>query len=116
MWTKEQAAKWAKDNKGIQRDKSKQWRIDNPTKWKNQVLMYTYGISYADWLLMWENQDSKCAICGELFVSPSDAHVDHDHETGQIRGLLCKKCNLGLGWFNDNIESLEKAVKFLNKQ
>jgi hypothetical protein len=73
-----------------------------------------YGItpdSYADMLT---TQDGKCAIClcnqcstGRRFA------VDHDHKTGKIRGLLCAECNTALGKFNDEIERLKSAIRYL---
>lgn len=71
---------------------------------------------------MIKNQNYKCAICGEEVFLFGDlknrnkvAHVDHDHETGEVRGLLCDKCNRGLGFFRDNPEYLLKAASYLKK-
>jgi hypothetical protein len=58
-------------------------------------------------------QGGVCGVCGresDQFV------VDHDHDTGQIRGVLCHKCNLGLGQFNDDHELLLKAASYLASQ
>ena len=53
-----------------------------------------------------------CQCCGvELDSKPN---LDHDHETGEFRGWLCYKCNSGLGHFNDDIESLKKAIDYLS--
>ena len=75
----------------------------------------TYKISYEDWLKIWESQDGKCAICGESFVKPSDAHTDHNHKTGKIRGLLCRNCNIAVGLFKDNPELTIKATEYILK-
>ena len=72
-----------------------------------------FNLSHEEWLEMWEYQEEKCAICGIVFPTPSDACVDHDHKTGEIRGLLCRKCNRGIGHFNDDIELVTKAMKYL---
>lgn len=63
-------------------------------------------------------QDNKCAICGIEFGidnSKDRPHVDHDHKTGIVRGLLCMKCNAGLGLFGDNIDNLVSAVCYLEE-
>jgi hypothetical protein len=80
-----------------------------------------YGTNSRDKLLnpeeikvLWENQDRKCAICRKE-IDYLSGHLDHDHATGQARGLLCKWCNLGLGWFKDNSELLKAAIDYLKR-
>lgn len=58
-----------------------------------------------------EEQDHKCAVCAKDI--DRRAHLDHDHKTGKVRGLLCRGCNLGLGHFEDNVEALAGAIKYL---
>ncbi len=58
---------------------------------------------------------NKCAICGGKPLSKRLLDIDHDHKTGKIRGLLCRKCNLGLGLFKDNETSLQTAISYLQK-
>jgi len=64
-----------------------------------------------------ESQESRCAICKT--DKPSTPYgifyVDHDHKTGAIRGLLCHKCNTGIGLLNDEISILESAILYLQK-
>lgn len=69
---------------------------------------------------MMRDQGNKCAICGKeiyLFGSKKSntAHVDHDHITGKVRGLLCQECNTGLGKFRDNPLFLANAIKYLER-
>ena len=67
---------------------------------RNTQLKNTYGISLDDYNALLAHQDGKCAICGKHqteFDYP--LHVDHDHQTGQVRGLLCCGCNTGLGQY-----------------
>lgn len=90
---------------------NKQWRKNNIEK----ILRYKYNISYNDWLIIWENQSGRCAICREIFIKPSDACIDHSHKTGKVRGLLCRKCNAGIGFFCDNSKLLTKAIKYLKR-
>ncbi len=75
-----------------------------------------YGITIEDYDNMLKEQGGCCAICGS---SDSKCHgrmnfaVDHCHETGKVRGLLCNDCNRALGLFQDSSEILDKAVKYL---
>ena len=64
-----------------------------------------------------EKQNGVCAICGRLNTDPQKGRfcIDHDHKTGKVRGLLCTKCNIALGDFDDNINSLAKAIKYLTQ-
>jgi AcrR family transcriptional regulator len=58
-------------------------------------------------------QNNQCAICFEAFKSTKDTHVDHDHETKKVRGLLCGNCNHLLGKAHDHVEVLERAIVYL---
>jgi hypothetical protein len=62
---------------------------------------------------LWERQERKCAICSIPILQ--DAPIDHDHETGKVRGLLCHKCNRGLGQFEDSLVLLQKAIVYLKE-
>lgn len=64
---------------------------------------------------MYVEQDGKCAICS-IDVAESEACIDHDHKTGEIRGLLCTRCNTGLGFFGDDFSVLMNAARYLNKE
>ncbi len=70
-----------------------------------------YGLSdqrYDELLL---NQDGRCAIC---YADDCQLHIDHCHDSGSIRGLLCRHCNNGLGHFRDSKLNLNNAVKYLS--
>lgn len=73
-----------------------------------------YGISLAEYDSLPEVQGGGCAICGK---TPEEngkrLSVDHDHRTGEMRGLLCDRCNLALGGFRDSIELCEQAALYL---
>lgn len=82
---------------------------------RDGIIRRQYGISLDEYNEMLENQRYKCAICGnEDEVEGRRLAIDHCHETNKIRGLLCGKCNRGLGLFYDNIDLLEKAKQYLN--
>ncbi len=99
--------------------KARKYRLENPEKAMKKHLK-RYGITPEDKERMLKNQGYKCAICGEeIFLFGSSpkltAHVDHDHKTGKVRGLLCQGCNTGLGGFRDNPKYLLGAVSYLKK-
>lgn len=80
-----------------------------------------YGLSHDEYTAMVEVQDGRCAICRQEPVRKSQygtrypLHVDHDHTTGQVRGLLCFSCNAGLGKFRDDPERLRAAASYLER-
>jgi hypothetical protein len=73
-------------------------------------LAVLYGLEPADFDELVKKQQNKCAICGAL---DPKFHVDHDHETGKVRGLLCDSCNRLLGHAHDRVETLTAAVRYL---
>lgn len=86
----------------------------------DSTLKRKYGITYNDYIEMLEQQSGVCAICGEPETAkkkksngPRLLAVDHDHETGKVRGLLCTGCNQGLGNFEDSVYKLHQAAKYL---
>ena len=84
---------------------------------KKNRLRNNYGITNEDYELMLSQQNNSCAICGKHKDSFKIAlAVDHDHATGNVRGLLCSKCNVGLGHFNDEVGLLEKAILYLKEK
>lgn len=84
-----------------------------PYKWRN--IKNTYGLTKEEFFDMFENQDGKCALCEKVFpgMSKNQLHIDHDHETNKVRGLLCMQCNVGLGMLGDNKEGLNRALAYL---
>ncbi|BDI29165.1 hypothetical protein CCAX7_12160 [Capsulimonas corticalis] len=71
-----------------------------------------YGLTKTALELMYKAQDHKCAICG-IPEGERLLHIDHCHKTGKVRGLLCERCNLGIGAFNDSLEYLNTAILYL---
>lgn len=69
------------------------------------------GVTVEDVQQMWERQNHQCAICKVPITLK--AHLDHDHTTGKVRGLLCPHCNHGLGKFKDSVENLLAAIEYL---
>lgn len=74
-----------------------------------------YGITLKDYDLLYEQQNGLCAICGtDTPGGPGERfRVDHNHETNEVRGLLCNNCNRGLGYLKDSPTILSKALAYL---
>lgn len=89
----------------------KRKRKRTPEYQRGITLKTLYGITIKDYNNLVEKQESKCAICN---VYKEKLYVDHNHENGQVRALLCVCCNSGLGMFKDSIDSLSKAIIYLN--
>ena len=82
-------------------------------------LVRNFNITIEDYEQMLKDQNNVCAICGQAETKVYSGKVislavDHCHDTGAVRGLLCSKCNTALGGFNDSQEILEKAINYLN--
>lgn len=88
---------------------------NNPDKVHKRNCEKKYGITYTEYQLLLERQNFVCAICekGETSSSRINLSIDHCHDTGIVRGLLCTSCNTGLGRFKDDINLLKKAVEYL---
>ena len=72
-----------------------------------------YGLDDAAFEALLEAQGHTCAICLDPLVRGKHLHVDHDHETGEVRGLLCHGCNTSLGGFKEDPDVLERAAAYL---
>ena len=79
---------------------------------RSALLKVRYGITFADYDAMLMKQDGRCAICRKP-PKGRYLHVDHDHETGAVRGLLCARCNTALGHINDDKNRLLGLIEYL---
>ena len=95
------------------RNRQKQIRSSNMWKKNNKaaVLSYGKGVNVEEVKRVLSHNDGKCEICG----SSNRLVIDHDHNSKKVRGILCGKCNSGLGFFNDDTDHLASAIKYINK-
>lgn len=70
-----------------------------------------YGLAESDYRALVVKHAGRCGICGDL---EQNLVVDHCHTTGRVRGLLCRICNLGLGYFRDDTERMMRAIAYLD--
>lgn len=71
-----------------------------------------YGLSDEEFAIMQQSQGGRCLIC---HAKPKVLVIDHDHVSGVVRGLLCHRCNVALGWMNDDATNLARAAKYLRR-
>jgi hypothetical protein len=88
-------------------------RPDGPVNRKDRNLRKNYGITLEQYRELEELQDCRCKICGVEASEQNVLHVDHCHNSNEIRGLLCSTCNLGLGMFKDSTTLLSGAIGYL---
>lgn len=86
----------------------------NATTWRGKLKVY-YGISYGTYQRLLQEQDGVCAICKRP-ERDRRLSVDHDHSTKKVRGLLCRRCNAGLGHFDDSPKRIVRALIYLKKE
>jgi hypothetical protein len=112
---KKYKAEWFQKNKEIirLRKQGKPTSTEDGRKYNNK---YLYNLTEEVYNSMLFNQNGLCKICGTPHIETriGRLRLDHNHDTGEIRGLLCHNCNLGLGLFKDDKQSLLKAIKYLN--
>lgn len=101
----------------LMRDSSayRQRTQDTTRAWNWKKLKIRGGFSEEDYQAFFRAQEGRCAICHGGPNGRGRFHVDHDHQTGTVRGLLCSNCNTGLGMLNDSVLLLETALHYLKK-
>ena len=120
---KEDSKYWKGQYLCIECQKNKQknyWKSRTPLKRLEQHLKYKYGITHKEFMSAWESQSGCCAVCNielpDLMVYDNRRRgyaIDHNHETGKFRGILCLPCNTLLGMAKDSVEVLETAIQYL---
>ena len=139
------AREWRKKNREKNREYMRQWKKNNPGKiqaavrrtlskkkaegycvgsksWVNN-LKYIYGITEGEYLRMRGEQGNRCYLCGdeETVVDKRrgkvrELAIDHDHETGRVRHLLCHRCNIAIGLIRENPLLAEKIAAYLRSE
>lgn len=100
-------------------NKEKRHKLYNSPEWKSKLrdshLKSKFDLTHIDYQNMLESQGGVCKICKRHRLASNKGHmvIDHCHETGVIRGVLCNWCNRALGLFEDNIELFQSAIKYL---
>lgn len=92
-------------------------KLSKRTSWCKKCLKFrnisSYGLTEADFDTLLVEQNNRCAICENILQEGKYTHIDHDHSSNKVRGLLCNMCNIGIGMFNDDFNLLIKASQYL---
>lgn len=107
---KEQFRAWSAANYDKHLARNRRWQAGNRDKMHHSMLMSRYRITLEDYQCMFEAQGGKCKICGEA----GSLVVDHKHDASRkVRGLLCVRCNSGIGFFRENVDVMLSAIGYL---
>jgi hypothetical protein len=88
------------------------WRQKNQEANRDKNRGARYGLSADDIKAIWQRQGGKCAIC-ESLLPGRKFHIDHNHSTGAVRGLLCVACNTALGLMGESLGRMARAIDYL---
>ena len=109
---------WRKKNPEVYNGRVAEWRKKNPDKQHATEIKRNYGVSIEAYNQLLTEQNCQCKICGKHHdptAKRGRLYVDHCHQTGTIRGLLCSACNSALGYLKDDISLLDAAKEYLAK-
>ena len=105
--------RWQQENKEHLHAYRREYRQRRKVEQRDAYLRRTFGFSHAEYENLLALQGGGCRICGKR-PGKIALHVDHDHETGEIRGLLCVGCNNALGQFGDDVGLLMRAGEYVD--
>ena len=96
------------------RDYSRKQQALGSRRW--QKIKYEFGVTKEQYEAKWKEQGECCAICKTTEAGGRGAfHVDHNHETDEFRGILCNRCNVGIGYLGDSPDRLKSALTYLEE-
>jgi len=108
----ERNQKWSAANKDYKKQRDRQWYTTNKDQINSRRRTLRYGLTEDQYQSMIRDQAGCCGICNQLTET---LVVDHCHNTGDVRGLLCNRCNINLGGLGDTIESVRAALRYLER-
>ena len=107
---------WYENNKDAQKANAKKYRKKNPLSHFKSHIKREYGITLDDYNAMFSNQHGSCAICNTHQKDlEKRLSVDHCHTSGNVRGLLCNRCNTSIGLFDEDTSILKSAINYIDR-
>jgi hypothetical protein len=105
---------WQQRNRERYNAKLRAYRRANPEVGRADHLNRAFGLTLDEFERLLAAQSGGCAICGSRSRGNISLHVDHDHESGLVRGLLCVRCNNGLGQFKESFRLMSRAADYVD--
>lgn len=109
----QQSAAWAQAHRKTVSNYVIKHRLKFKDRYVDSRLKYMYGITSEDYTRILVEQKGLCAICNSICNTGKQLCVDHNHETGKVRGLLCRSCNSAIGLLKENTGTLLSAIKYI---
>lgn len=107
---------YAKEHQGRRRQRQRARYAADPVKHRDQFRRRKYGVSAEQSRALLAAQGNRCGVCAtDTPAGRGHWNLDHDHATGKVRGFLCRRCNVGLGCFQDDPVRLEQAAAYLRR-
>lgn len=97
------------------REANRRYRAKNPGAARKKYLQTTYGLTLEAFSAMLAGQNGRCAICETDTPDGQGWCVDHDHDSGKVRNILCHSCNAGIGLLKDDLALVLKAAEYLRR-
>lgn len=113
---REYQRRWRATNRDRANEQSRRWAAAHPEKVREKSLKRFYGISLEQYNAMLVEQGGVCAGCGGPPTANGKFYVDHNHQTGRVRGLLCHHCNVSIGYAKDDPSVLDKLAAYLRSK
>ena len=117
MYYKDYQDKYRTENKEAIKDKKRAYNKTDRGRYMTKLRnLRVFKLTEDIYRAMVEDQRNCCAICGVFFTSEDSKtapHIDHDHDTGTVRALLCRDCNVGIGFLKDRSEVCMRATTYL---
>jgi len=98
-------------------ERTKKWQISNPEQWKKLQNCSRYKMSHEEYDDMMESTGDSCPICNYDFNEGRyKRNIDHCHDTGYVRGIICHRCNLAIGALEHDVSIFERAIEWLKRK
>jgi DNA-binding transcriptional MerR regulator len=112
---KKQSRSYYLRNRAKVMEKQRLYRANNKERLASQHRARKYGMSEDEFHSLLSLQQGRCAICGTINFGGRGYQVDHNHQTGKVRGILCFRCNTAIGFIDESMETVGKIIAYLEQ-